>query len=534
MTLSSERVVGTDGTSPWPALWALVIGFFMILVDATIVTVATPALLSAFGTDVNSVIWVTSAYLLAYAVPLLITGRLGDRFGPKRVYLAGLAVFTLASLWCGLTTTVGGLILARVAQGLGAAMMTPQTMAVITRTFPAAQRGRAMSLWGAVAGVATLTGPILGGLLVGGLGWQWIFFVNVPFGVAAFVAVWKLVPSLTVSKRRFDLVGVVLSATGMFLLVFGIQEGQKYDWGPIVGAVPVWALIVTGAAVLVVFVWWQAVLGSRPGDRPGGWLGGSEPLVTLRLFRDRNFSLANIAICTVGFAITAQGFPLMIYAQSVRGFSPTEAALLLAPLAILSGGLAPWTGKLTDRIHPRLIGGFGMATFVLGLLWLALVMGPDTPVWQLLLPISLLGVSNSCVWAPISTSATRNLPMDQAGSGSGIYNTTRQVGAVLGSAGIAVLMQSRIAALVPGAGDGGSGSPETAAAGGPLPEAVRGPFADAMAQSVLLPAAVLVIGLVAVAFFATPRHLLARRSATVSADEVAPVGAPPPGEPLAR
>lgn len=548
MTRSGERVVGTDGTSPWPALWALVIGFFMILVDATIVTVATPALLAAFGTDVSSVIWVTSAYLLAYAVPLLITGRLGDRFGPKRVYLAGLAVFTLASLWCGLTTTVGGLILARVAQGLGAAMMTPQTMAVITRTFPAAQRGRAMSLWGSVAGVATLAGPILGGLLVGGLGWQWIFFVNVPFGVVAFVAVWKLVPSLTVSKRRFDLVGVVLSATGMFLLVFGIQEGQKYDWGPIIGPVPVWALIVTGAVVLVVFVWWQAVLGSRSDGRSGGrldqWLGSSEPLVTLQLFRDRNFSLANIAICTVGFAITAQGFPLMIYAQSVRGFSPTEAALLLAPLAILSGGLAPWTGKLTDRIHPRLIGGFGMATFVLGLLWLALVMGPDTPVWQLLLPISLLGVSNSCVWAPISTSATRNLPMDQAGSGSGIYNTTRQVGAVLGSAGIAVLMQARIAALVPGAGAGSgsgsgsgdmaSGSPETAAAGGPLPEAVRGPFADAMAQSVLLPAAVLMIGLVAVAFFATPRHLLARRSATVSADEVAPVGVSPPGEPLTR
>ena len=496
-------MVGTDGTSPWPALWAMVIGFFMILVDATIVTVATPALLLAFGTDVNSVVWVTSAYLLAYAVPLLITGRMGDRFGPKRVYLGGLAVFTLASLWCGLTTTIGGLIVARVAQGLGAAMMTPQTMAVITRTFPAAQRGRAMSLWGAVAGFATLTGPILGGLLVGGLGWQWIFFVNVPFGVVAFVAAWRLVPSLAVSRRRFDLVGVVLSATGMFLLVFGIQEGQKYDWGPIVGPVPVWSLIVVGALVLVAFVWWQSVLGR--GET------GSEPLVVLRLFRDRNFSLANIAICSVGFAITAQGFPLMIYAQSVRGFTPTEAALLLAPLAILSGGLAPWTGKLTDRIHPRLIGGFGMSTFVLGLVWLALAMGPDTPVWQLLLPIALLGVSNSCVWAPISTSATRNLPMDQAGSGSGVYNTTRQVGAVLGSAGIAVLMEARLAALLPGAGDGGPGSPETAAAGGPLPEAVREPFAQAMAESVLLPAAVLVVGLVAVACFATPRHLLARR-----------------------
>ncbi|ANY06106.1 multidrug MFS transporter [Pseudonocardia sp. HH130630-07] len=484
-------MVKADGTSPWPALWALVIGFFMILVDATIVTVATPALIVAFGTDVNAVVWVTSAYLLAYAVPLLITGRLGDRYGPKNVYLAGLTVFTLASLWCGLTTTVGGLVVARVAQGLGAAMMTPQTMSVITRTFPAAQRGRAMSLWGAVAGVATLAGPILGGLLVGGIGWEWIFFVNVPFGVVAFVAAWRLVPALPTSRRRVDLVGVVLSAAGMFLLVFGIQEGQKYDWNALVAA-----CILAGAAVLVAFVWWQGRT-------------RSEPLVALSLFRDRNFSLANVAICTVGFAVTAQGFPLMIYAQSVRGFSPTEAALLLAPLAILSGGLAPWTGRLTDRLHPRLIGGFGMVSFVVGLVWLALAMGPDTPVWQLLLPIALLGISNSCVWAPISTSATRNLPMDHAGSGAGVYNTTRQVGAVLGSAGIAVLMESRIAALVPGYGTG-TGSPETAGAAGALPDALREPFAAAMAQAVLLPAGVLVVGVVAVACFATPRHLQRR------------------------
>ncbi|OSY37746.1 EmrB/QacA subfamily drug resistance transporter [Pseudonocardia autotrophica] len=485
--------MSADGTSPWPALWALVIGFFMILVDATIVTVATPALLVAFGTDVNTVVWVTSAYLLAYAVPLLVTGRLGDRFGPKNVYLAGLAVFTVASLWCGLTGTIGELIVARVAQGLGAAMMTPQTMAVITRTFPAAQRGRAMSLWGAVAGVATLTGPVLGGVLVGALGWEWIFFVNVPLGVVAFAAVWYLVPSLETSKRRFDLVGVVLSATGVFLLVFGIQEGQRYDWGPIVGPIPVWMLIVAGAVVLVVFVWWQ----SRT---------RSEPLVALQLFRDRNFSLANIAICTVGFAITAQGFPLMIYAQNVRGFSPTEAALLLVPLAVLSGALAPWTGRLTDRIHPRLIGGFGMATFAIGLFWLAAVMSPDTPVWQLLLPISLLGISNSCVWAPISTSATRNLPMEQAGSGSGVYNTTRQLGAVLGSAGIAVLMEARITALVPGA----AATPDSAFAAGALPDELREPFATAMAQSVLLPAAVLVVGFVAVACFALPQHMRSR------------------------
>ena len=170
---------------PWPALFALCLGFFMILVDTTIVTVATPAIIEDLDAEVNDVVWVTSAYLLAYAVPVLITGRLGDRFGPRRIYLIGLSVFTLASLWCGLTETVEALILARVVQGLGAAMMTPQTMAVITRIFPADRRGQAMALWGATAGVATLVGPILGGVLVDGLGWEWIFFINIPVGVVA-------------------------------------------------------------------------------------------------------------------------------------------------------------------------------------------------------------------------------------------------------------------------------------------------------------------------------------------------------------
>ena len=159
----------------------------MILVDTTIVTVATPSIIEDLDADVNAVVWVTSAYLLAYAVPVLITGRLGDRVGPKKIYLVGLTVFTLASLWCGLTSTVEMLIVARVAQGVGASLMTPQTMAVITRIFPATERGRAMALWGATAGVATLVGPILGGVLVDALGWEWIFFINIPVGLVGLV-----------------------------------------------------------------------------------------------------------------------------------------------------------------------------------------------------------------------------------------------------------------------------------------------------------------------------------------------------------
>ena len=333
---------------PWPALFALCLGFFMILVDTTIVTVATPAIMSDLDADVNSVVWVTSAYLLAYAVPVLITGRLGDRFGPKRIYLIGLVVFTLASLWCGLTNSVEMLIVARVVQGLGAALMTPQTMAVITRIFPSDRRGQAMALWGATAGVATLVGPILGGVLVDTLGWEWIFFINVPVGVVGFVLAWRLVPTLETHSHRFDWLGVALSGLGMFALVFGIQEGHQYDWGQITGIVSVWGLIILGLVLLGLFVWWQAV-------------NRNEPLVPLSLFTDRNFSISNFAISTMSFTATSMGFPLMLYAQLVRGLSPTEAALLLVPMAAVSIVMAPIVGRFTDRVHPRVLTGFGFA-----------------------------------------------------------------------------------------------------------------------------------------------------------------------------
>ncbi len=478
----------SSGTrSAWPALWALVLGFFMILVDATIVSIATPALMEAFGADVDSVAWVTSAYLLAYAVPLLITGRLGDRFGPKRCYLVGLAVFTLASLWCGLTDSIGALVLARVVQGLGASVMSPQTMAVITRTFPPEQRGSAMSLWGAAAGAAVLVGPILGGLLIDGLGWEWIFFVNVPVGVVGFVLAARLVPALPTARHRFDLLGVVLSGVGMFLLVFGIQEGRS--WGA-----TAWVMVATGIAVLAGFVWWQA---RNPGT----------PLVSLSLFRDRNFTLANIAVTTLGFGVTAQAFPITLYAQGVRGLSPTDTALLLAPAAVMSIVLAPFVGKLTDRVHPRYVAGVGLGCFAASLFWLAAVMRPETPTWALVLPIVLSGIGSGFMWAPVSTSATRNLPMHQAGAGAGVYNTTRQVGGVLGSAAVAALLQWRLTAELPaGVGSAGAGGVETAVR--TLPPALHDAFSTAMAQSLLLPAAVMLVGLAAALGFATPRHLL--------------------------
>ncbi|WP_420366426.1 DHA2 family efflux MFS transporter permease subunit [Curtobacterium sp. L3-7] len=485
----------TTEKKPWPALWALVVGFFMILVDSTIVSVATPTIAAKLDADINAVIWVTSAYLLAYAVPLLITGRLGDRFGPKVLYQTGLVVFTLASLWCGLSGSIEMLIVARVVQGLGAAMMTPQTMSVITRMFPPQNRGAAMGLWGATAGIASLVGPIAGGLLVDGFGWEWIFFVNVPVGVVAFVLAQRLVPSFDRHQHRFDVLGIVLSAVGMFLLVFGIQEGETYDWGTITGPVSVWSLIIAGIVVLAAFVVWQGVQ-------------KSEPLLPLGLFKDRNFTLANIAITAVGVAISSFALPLMLWAQDVKQFSPTQAALLLVPMAVISAAFAPLVGKNLNRWNPRWVAAFGLACFSGGLFWFAGLVAANAGWQVILLPSALLGIANACMWGPLSVSATRNLSPRLAGAGSGVYNTTRQIGAVLGSAGIAALIEARITANFP-AQSGGASAGGAEQQVGTLPSFLLDPFSKAMGQSLILPASVLVVAIVAALFLGKPKQTVA-------------------------
>ena len=484
MTQTTPTAPQVDTTvRPWPALFALVIGFFMILIDLTIVTVATPTIIEKLDASVNNVVWVSSAYMLAYAVPVLITGRLGDRFGSKRLYLAGLTVFTLASLWCGLTSTVGALILARVVQGLGASMMTPQTMAIITRIFPAASRGKAMAVWGATAGVAMVVGPILGGILTDALGWEWIFFINVPIGVVAFAMAWRLVPSLPTHEHVFDWLGVALSGAAMFCLAFGIQEGHQHNWaGWII------AMIVAGVALMVVFVLWQH-------------FNKREPLVPLSLFADRNFSVSNVAITVMGFIAASFGFPLMLWAQAVRGFSPTQAALLLLPMAVMSIVLAKPIGDLTDRVHPRLITGFGFAVSMLGMLLLTWQLTPDAHIWLLCVFQVLVGIGNACIWAPTAATATRNLPMRLAGAGAGVYNATRQVGSVIGSAAIAVLMDSMLAHYLPGAAaHGDAGAAQIAV------PAVAERFSEAMQHSLLLPALIYGVGLIAVLFYEQPKH----------------------------
>lgn len=466
---------------PWAALWSMVLGFFMILVDTTIVAVANPSIMQGLDTTMTATLWATSAYLLAYAVPLLITGRLGDRFGPRRLYLLGLVVFTLASLACGMAPNIEVLIGARVAQGLGAAMLTPQTMAVITRIFAPRERGSAMAIWGVTAGVATLVGPILGGFLIDAGGWEWIFFVNIPVGIVAFVLALKYVPKLPTSAHRFDWLGVALSGVGMFLLVFGIQEGESYDWGTIAGPITVPMLIAAGVVLLTLFVIWQ-------------WKQQGEPLIPLRVFRDRNFSVGTAAIVTVGFAVTAQSLPLMFYFQLVLGLTPTESALMLAPMAVLSIALARPVGLFIDRGEPRRVATLGMVLVGVGLAMYLVLMRPDASIWLLLVASAVLGFGNAFMWGPLASITTFGLAPELAGAGSGVYNTSRQIGAVLGSAAITVLMAALLAAQF-GAKAATMGE-EGASQVGALPEPVRAGFADAMAHSLILPLAVIALGII--------------------------------------
>jgi EmrB/QacA subfamily drug resistance transporter len=465
--------------SPWRALWAMMVGFFMILVDSTIVAVANPRIMEKLDTGYNAVIWVTSAYLLAYAVPLLVAGRLGDRFGPKNLYLIGLSIFTGASLWCGLSGSVGMLIAARLMQGLGAALLTPQTLSMITRIFPPDRRGVAMSVWGATAGVATLVGPLAGGVLVDTLGWQWIFFVNVPIGIVGIALAVRLIPVLPTQRHRFDIPGVLLSGAGVFLIVFGLQEGQSHDWAPWI-----WATIAGGVAVMGVFVYWQSI-------------NTDEPLIPMRLFSDRDFSLSNLAVAVMGFVVVAMVLPLMFYLQAVCGLSPTRSALVMAPMAVAAGMLARFVGGLVDHSHPGPIVGSGFAVLAISLTWLSFEMTPTTPIWRLVLPSAAMGVAMAFIWAPLAATATRNLGPELAGAGSGVYNATRQVGSVLGSASMAAFMTWRISAeLSPPSG----ATPRGEGAVTQLPPFLHQPFSDAMSQSMLLPAFVALFGVVAALF----------------------------------
>ncbi|MFD3514770.1 MFS transporter [Streptomyces sp. NPDC058657] len=478
MTAPAEQGKPEPQVNPWVALVPLCVGFFLIMMDITIVNVAIPGMLTDLDADLNQMAWVNSVYLLTYAVPLLVAGRLGDRLGRRPMFLAGLAVFTAASLWCGLSGSAGMLIAARAVQGLGAALMAPQTMALVTTIFPPQRIGAALGVWGAVAGLASTVGPLLGGFLVGGLGWEWVFLVNVPIGLAGIVMAARLLPrGQRGAARRFDGWGTLLSALGLLALVFALQNGQHYAWGQVAGPVTIPVLLAVGVLLLVAFV----ILQRRTTQ---------DPLMPLELFKQRNFSAAVVAAAAVGFSLTGLFLPLMLYLQSVRELSPQQAGMLMVPMALASGAVGPFAGLLSDRISGKWVVLGGFLVFAAGMAMLVAVMEPGTGPWWVGGALFVCGLGTGASFAPLAHVATSGIRPDLMGAASGMYNQLRQVGCVVGSAAVGVLLQVRVSASVPGQ----TGAHSTELAPGTSSPAFHEGLADAAGTTLLLPVAVLVIG----------------------------------------
>jgi EmrB/QacA subfamily drug resistance transporter len=421
------------GRNPWLALLVLCMGFFMILLDTTIVNIAIPSIIDGLHSTLDEILWVLNAYILVYAVLLITASRLGDRYGQRNLFVAGLAVFTVASALCGLAQDTNQLIAGRVIQGIGGARLTPQTLAVISVMFPPQRRGAAMGVWGAVAGVATVAGPTLGGFLITYIDWRWIFYVNLPVGIAAIVLSFVFIPDLRPGRQHgWDIPGILLSTASLFLLVFGLIEGQRYNWGTVSGLVSIPLILVGGVVLMVAFVAVERL--------------AREPLLPLALFSDRNFSILNGVSAAMAFGMLGLFLPLTIYLQSVLGLSAFQAGLAFAPMSLTSMVVAPNAGRLTDRIGGKYILLSGLALFGIGMCGIDFSAGLDSN-WLTFLPwLIVAGFGMGCIFAPATTVAMRNIPQHLVGAASGVFTTTRQLGGAIGSAVVGAVLQNRLSA----------------------------------------------------------------------------------------
>ncbi|WP_061961427.1 MFS transporter [Demequina flava] len=411
----------------WHTLATLCLGFFLLLVDGTIVSVGTPTFMEAFGIDAAAVLWITTAYLFAYAVPLLVTGRLGDRYGPRRLYLVGLGTFIAASAIAGLAPSFEVLVGARVLQGLGAAAMTPQSMAIIARTFAGKELPIAMGLWGTVGGVASISGPLLGGALIDSLGWEWIFLINVPVGAIAFVTAWLWLPVLPQQARTVPLLGIAVTMMAILAVVVGIHEGPAHQWMLIEGWVPAPLLIVGGIALLT---WYLRHQRGAP----------DEVLLPLSLFRSRPFTLSVIVVATTAFAVSAIMIPVMLYLQVDVGLAPGPSSYVLIPMGLCAAVCAPVAGSLVNRIGAGRVAVLGTAMLASTVCAVTVAVGLDSGPIVIGAALAVFGVANSFVWSPLSVIAMVSIPSELAGSASGVFNTQRQVGALLGAAVTAAIL----------------------------------------------------------------------------------------------
>ena len=402
----------------WWTLAAVSFGLFMIMLDNTVVNVALPSIQEDLGADLSQLQWIVTGYALTFAALMLIGGKLADAYGRRLIFVIGIVIFTLASLWCGLSDTSEMLIVARIVQGAGAALMNPATLSIISATFPPKQRGAAIGIWAGVSALALAIGPLVGGLLTEHLSWHWIFFINVPVGVVAIAASFLLITeSKDETHESLDLPGLGTSALGLFALTYGLIEANAYGWTS--------ARIVGSFAVAVVSLVSFVMIERRR----------RFPMLDLTLFRSGTYTGANVSMLLVALSMFGVFFFVSLYMQNVLGYSAVQAGAAFLPMTVLIILIAPIAGKASDRFGSRWLMTIGMVLLGVQLLYFS-QLSTTSDFWNLLPGFILGGFGMAMAMTPTAAAATRAVPVHKSGVGSAVLNAMRQVG---GSIGIALM-----------------------------------------------------------------------------------------------
>ena len=403
--------------------WTFVItslALFMVVLDNLVVSTALPVIRVDLGASIEQLEWIVNAYTLTFAVFLLTGAALGDRFGRKRMFMVGVTIFTTASALAALAPSTEWLIAARALQGTGAALVTPLTLTILSAAVSADRRGMALGAWSGIAGLAVAMGPLVGGAVVEGISWQWIFWINVPVGILLLPLATQLRESHGPDKA-LDLLGLALASVGLFGIVWGLVNGNSDGWSSpqIVGP------IAAGALLVAAFVGWE--------------LRAAEPMLPMRFFRDRAFSAANGASLFMYFGMFGSIFLLTQFFQTVQGYSPLEAGIRVLPWTAMPLFVAPIAGALSDRIGGRPLMAMGLGLQAIGLAWIAAVSTPTVTYSSLVGPFIVSGIGMGMFFAPVANVVLSAVRRVEEGKASGTNNAIRELGGVFGVAVLASL-----------------------------------------------------------------------------------------------
>ena len=403
-------------------IWTFVItslALVMVTLDNLVVTTALPVIKKELSASLESLEWTVNAYTLSFAVLLLTGAALGDRFGRRRLFVLGLGIFTAASAAAALAPNIEFLIGARVLQGLGGAIVTPLTLTLLSAAVPPEKRGLALGAWGGIGGLAVALGPLIGGAVVEGISWQWIFWLNVPIGLVLMPLAWRFLAESRGPNERLDLPGLALASTGLFGIVWGLVRGNTSGWS----STEILTSLIAGGLLVVAFVAWE--------------LRSPAPMLPMRFFRNPTFALANVASLFMFFGMFGAIFLLAQFFQLVQQYSPLSAGLRILPWTAMPMLVAPIAGALSDRLPgPRII-AVGLAFQAAGLGWLAAVSTPTVPYSHLVLPFILSGIGMGLFFAPVANVILSSVRPVEEGQASGANNAIRELGGVFGVAVLA-------------------------------------------------------------------------------------------------